>query len=50
MKWTHNLKNVPSVETPAADTLFEIQTWGWDGIDLRALVAQNQNEISFKNG
>ena len=38
-------KNVPSVETPSADTLFEGQTWGWDGIDRRAVVAQNQNEL-----
>ena len=42
--------NVPSFDTPAADTLFEGQTWGWNGIDRRAVVAQNQNEPSFKNG
>ena len=22
-------ENVPSVDTPATDTLFEVQTWGW---------------------
>ena len=32
-------KNVPLVENPAADTLFEGQTWRWDGIDHRAVVA-----------
>ena len=42
--------NVPLVETNAADTLFERHKWGWDGIDCRAMVAQNQNEPSFKNG
>ena len=42
--------NVPLVETPAADTLFEGHTWGWDDIDCRAVVAQNQNEPSLKNG
>ena len=41
--------NVPLVNTTAADTLFEVQTWGWDGIDRRSGVAQNQNENSFKN-
>ena len=41
-------KNFPLVDTPAADTLFEEQTWGWDGIYCRAVVAQNQNEPSFK--
>ena len=41
--------NVPSIENPAADTLFEGQTWGWDGIDHRSMVAQNHNEPSFKN-
>ena len=40
----------PSVDTPAADTLFEGHTWGWDGIYLRAVVEQNQNEPSLKNG
>ena len=43
-------KNFPSVDTPAADTLFEGQTWGWDGIDHRDVVAHNQKEPSFKNG
>ena len=43
-------ENVPSVDTPAADTLFEGHTWGWDGIDLHDVVSQNQNEPSFKNG
>ena len=42
-------ENVPLVDTPDADTLFEGKTWGWDGIDCRAVVAQNQNEPSFKN-
>ena len=32
-------ENVPLVYTTATDTLFEIQTWGWDGIDRRAVVA-----------
>ena len=37
-------KNFPLVDTSAADTLLEEQTWGgWDGIDRRAVVAQNQN-------
>ena len=36
-------KNVPLVNTPDADPLFEGQTWGWDGIDLHAVVAQNKN-------
>ena len=45
-----DLDNVPSVDTPAAYTLCEGQTWGWDGIDGRAVLAQNQNEPSFKNG
>ena len=42
--------NVSLVHTPADDTLFEGQTWGWYGINLRAVVAQNQNENFFKNG
>ena len=42
-------KNFPSVETPVSDTLFEGHTWGWDSINLRAVVAKNQNESSFKN-
>ena len=41
-------KNVTLVNTPAYDTLFEVQTWGWDGIDFRAVVAQNQNGPSLK--
>ena len=40
---------VPLVDTPDDDTLFEGQKWGWDGIYCRAVVAQNQNEPSFKN-
>ena len=43
-------ENVPLVNTTAADTLFEGHTWGWDGIYRRDVVAQNQNEPSFKNG
>ena len=43
-------KHFPWVETPAADTLFEGQTQGWDVIDRRSVVAQNQNEPSLKNG
>ena len=42
--------NVPLVDTPDADTMFEGQIWGWCGIDSSAVVAQNQNEPSFKNG
>ena len=38
--------NVPLVETPAADTLFEGHTWERDVIDRRAVVAQNHNEPS----
>ena len=30
--------------------MFEGQTWGRDGIDFRAVVSQNKNEPSFKNG
>ena len=41
--------NVHLVHTPDADTLFDGQTWGWDGIDCRAVVAHNQNETSVKN-
>ena len=40
--------NVPLVENPDAETLFEGQTWGWDGIDFCAVAAQNQNEPPFK--
>ena len=43
-------ENVPLVENVAADTLFEGHTWGWDSIDRRSVVAQNQNEPSFQNG
>ena len=41
--------NVPSVDTPSDDTLFEGHTLGWGGIDIHAVVAQNHNEPSFKN-
>ena len=40
--------NVLLVDTPSVDTLFEGQKLGWDGIDQRAVVAHNQNELSFK--
>ena len=40
--------NVSLVDTPDYDTLFEIHTWGWYCINFRAVVAQNQNEPSFK--
>ena len=43
-------ENVSLVDAPAADTLFEGYTWGWDGIDHRAVVAHNYNYPSFKNG
>ena len=42
--------NFPSVETPAADTLFEGQAWVLYGMGLCYVVVQNQNEPSFKNG
>ena len=42
-------ENVPLGDTPAADTLFEGHTWGWDGIDCRAVVVQNKNEPYLKN-
>ena len=42
-------ENVPLFNTPADDTLFEGQTWGWDGIDFRAVLAQNHNDPSFQN-
>ena len=42
-------KNVPLVDTPASETLFEEHTWGWRGIDCRAVVAHNHNEPSLKN-
>ena len=35
--------NVPLVETPAAETMFEGHKWGWDGIDLRSVVSHNHN-------
>ena len=41
-------KNVTLVNTPASETMFEGQTGGWDGIACRAVVAQNQNELSLK--
>ena len=34
-------ENVPLVDTHAAEKMFEGHTWGWDGIDLPAVVAQN---------
>ena len=40
--------HVSLVDTPASDTLFEGHTWGWYCIDLRAVVSQNHNELSFK--
>ena len=43
-------ENINLVDTTASDTLFEGQTLGWDEIDNRAVVAQNQNNPSFKNG
>ena len=43
------LDNVPFVDSPTADTLFEGQIWGWDGIDCRGVVAQNHNKHSFRN-
>ena len=43
-------ENVPLVYAPDSGTLFEVKTWGWDGIYFRAVLAQNQNDISFKNG
>ena len=42
-------ENVPLVYTTAADTLFEVHTWGWYVINHRAVVVKNQNEHSFKN-
>ena len=32
-------ENVPLFHTPAADTLFQGQAWGWDVIDCRAMVS-----------
>ena len=43
-------ENVPSDDTPDADTLFKVQKWGWDGIDRHDVIAPNQNEPYFKNG
>ena len=43
-------KIVPLVYNPAADTRFEGHTWGCNSIYFRAVVAQNHNEPSFKNG
>ena len=42
-------KNVPLVDTPDTDTLFDRYMWGWDGINCRAVAAYNQNEPPFKN-
>ena len=42
--------NFSSVDNTDAGTLFEVHTWRWYGIDCRAVVAQNQNELSFENG
>ena len=41
-------KNVPLVGTPDSDTIFEGHIWGWGGIDLCAVVVQNQNYPFFK--
>ena len=41
--------NFPLVDTPDDETIFEGQTWRWDGIDRRAVVSHNQNEPSLKN-
>ena len=35
--------NVPLVDTPDDDTLFEGKTWWWDGIDIRDVAENNQN-------
>ena len=43
-------KNIPLLDTNAADKCFEGQKCGWDGIDCRAVVAHNNNKPSFKNG
>ena len=40
--------HVSLVDTLADDTLFEGHTWRWYCIDCHAVVAHNQNEISFK--
>ena len=41
-------KNVPLVDNPDADTLFEGQSWWRDVIDFCAVVVQNQNDLSFQ--
>ena len=41
--------NFTSVYATDTETFFEGQTWWYDGIYSRAVVAQNQNEPSFKN-
>ena len=43
-------KNVTLVKKYAAETLFVGHTWGWDGINHRAVLAHNQSKPSFKNG
>ena len=43
-------ENVPLAENPYSETQFEVHKWGWDGINRRDVVAQNQHEPSFKNG
>ena len=50
MACNHTLIIFPLVETPDADTLLEGRPGGWDGIYLHAVVAQNKNMYSFKNG
>ena len=40
--------HVSLVDTLADDTLFEGHTWGWYCIYRWAVVAHNQNELSFK--
>ena len=45
-----SFENVRLVENPAADPLFEGQNWGWDDIDHRSVLAQNYNQLYFKNG
>ena len=43
-------EKIPSVNTPVSDAMFEGHTWRWYGIYCRDLLAQNQNEPSFKYG
>ena len=43
-------ENITLIDTPSDETLFEGQTWGQYGVDHRAVISQNQNEPSFKNG